>query len=205
MKKRFKKKICWKLSIELSFGDNSISFHETLSVDWHDSLFVCSITIRDWQCFTAETMIFQLLLLGPLITGFTYNLFQNALFAGSVFLTVCLTLGGYAILLPHMPIFFYYISYSSYMRFGLELLVMVTYGLGRPSLPCPDTELYCQVKQPKLVLDRMGIDEGNFVFNIAFLCSYTLAMIAMAFFCIRKSIKEGWHLLTYPYWERRNT
>lgn len=66
MKKRFKKKICWKLSIELSFGDNSISFHETLSVDWHDSLFVCSITIRDWQCFTAETMIFQLLLLGPL-------------------------------------------------------------------------------------------------------------------------------------------
>ncbi|CAB0036164.1 unnamed protein product, partial [Trichogramma brassicae] len=56
-----------------------------------------------------------------------------------------------------LPIYRKIIMYCSYIRYGLEGLIVATYGNNRAKLPCPEEEIYCHYAVPRQLLRAMGI------------------------------------------------
>lgn len=55
-----------------------------------------------------------------------------------------------------LPLYRYLVMYISYIRYGLEGLIVSTYGYNRPKLPCPPTKVYCHYSVPRKLLRAMG-------------------------------------------------
>jgi hypothetical protein len=56
-----------------------------------------------------------------------------------------------------LPIYRQIIMYVSYIRYGLEGLIVATYGYNRGKLPCPEGEMfYCHYAVPRQLLRSMG-------------------------------------------------
>lgn len=55
-----------------------------------------------------------------------------------------------------LPIYRSFVMYLSYIRYGLEALIVATYGYNREKLPCPPEEVYCQYRIPRELLRTMG-------------------------------------------------
>ena len=55
-----------------------------------------------------------------------------------------------------LPTYRTIIMYLSYIRYGLEGLIVATYGYDRQKLPCPADEIYCQYRVPRELLRIMG-------------------------------------------------
>lgn len=45
----------------------------------------------------------------------------------------------------------------SYLRYGLEGIVVSIYGDNRAPLICPDTEVYCQLQDPRQLLREVSL------------------------------------------------
>ena len=55
-----------------------------------------------------------------------------------------------------LPIYRQLVMYSSYIRYGLEGLIVATYGYNRTKLPCPDDIMFCEYSPPRQLLKVMG-------------------------------------------------
>lgn len=55
-----------------------------------------------------------------------------------------------------LPIYRTLVMYLSYIRYGLEALIISTYGYNRENLPCPPEEVYCHYRVPRELLRAMG-------------------------------------------------
>lgn len=52
--------------------------------------------------------------------------------------------------------------YFSYLRYGLEGLVVAIYGKDRTTLYCPSTEIYCNLREPRALLKEVGMEDVNY-------------------------------------------
>lgn len=98
-----------------------------------------------------QTVISECLGLG---LGTTINP-VNGIFFGAVGICLMILLAGFLVLRQDMPVFMYYLSYASYMRYTLEGMVLSIYSYGRENLLC--TETYCHFRSPLVVLDTLGM------------------------------------------------
>ena len=62
-----------------------------------------------------------------------------------------------------LPIYRVLVMYISYIRYGLEGLIIATYGYDRGKLPCPSDEVYCHYKYPRELLRVMGNYKLNLI------------------------------------------
>lgn len=50
----------------------------------------------------------------------------------------------------------------SFLRYGLEGIVFAIYGNDRPDLPCPIEEIHCIYRNPKQLIEVMGLGHAQF-------------------------------------------
>ncbi|XP_067210700.1 ATP-binding cassette sub-family G member 1 isoform X2 [Linepithema humile] len=86
------------------------------------------------------------------------------------------------------PLYRIILMYASYIRYGLEALIVATYGYGRKKLPCPVEEVYCHYGAPKEIFRLIGMENSpNFWLDL-----FALSVILF--------ISKG--ILYYLLWQR---
>ncbi|CAH0388183.1 unnamed protein product [Bemisia tabaci] len=112
----------------------------------------------------------------------------NGVFIGSIMTCVAILFAGFLVLFSHMPRVLYYVSFVSYMRYGLEGLVNSVYGFGRGPLECP--EMYCHYRLPETAFDEIGMVDGRYWPNVAALTLFLLMVTIASFFSLKKSLRS---------------
>lgn len=95
---------------------------------------------------------------------------------------------GFGVRLCDLPIFFYWMSYFSYLRFGLEGLVGSIYGLDRGILDCPTDVTYCHYKYPKKLLLEVGVLADQFSNDIIVLVIFVFILRIGAFLLLKRKL-----------------
>lgn len=97
---------------------------------------------------------------------------------------------GFICLFNHMPIPLYYFSFTSYMRWALEGLVVTVYGYGREPLECPPGHAYCHYRIPGTMFKDVGMKDGNYWNDVGALSTYFFIVTIMSYFALYKSVKN---------------
>ncbi|KAL2732539.1 ATP-binding cassette sub-family G member 1-like [Vespula maculifrons] len=90
-----------------------------------------------------------------------------------------------------MPIYRTIVMYSSYLRYGLEGLIVATYGYNREKLPCPIEEIYCHYSAPKELLRTMKMEHTVFWIDITVLIIILIILKAITFYLLRQRIQPN--------------
>ncbi|XP_076252828.1 ATP-binding cassette sub-family G member 1 [Rhynchophorus ferrugineus] len=85
----------------------------------------------------------------------------NGTFLGPILTVPMMMFAGFGVTLKDLPIYLYWGSYVSYLRFGLEGVVGAIYGLNRQTLDCPEDQ-YCHYKYPKKFLEDIAVKPDQF-------------------------------------------
>lgn len=72
----------------------------------------------------------------------------------------------------------------SYFRAGFHGVIDTVYGMNRPFLACPEGEMYCHFKNPKLFLNEVSIAEINTNDNIILMGSVIIIMHVLTIFTL---------------------
>lgn len=91
---------------------------------------------------------------------------------------------GFGVSLRDLPIYLYWGSYVSYLRYGLEGIVGAIYGLNRPTIYCPD-DAYCHYKYPKKFLEDIAIKGDQFSNDMVALVIILFTLKIFAYFLLR--------------------
>ena len=89
-----------------------------------------------------------------------------------------------------MPTVLYYVSFLSYMKYGMEALSVTIYGYHRDLLECPDQLFYCHYRFPSLILTEIGFDQNSYWLNFTLLILQLLFIRFITFFCLRKNLSK---------------
>ncbi|KAK7601451.1 hypothetical protein V9T40_008892 [Parthenolecanium corni] len=65
-----------------------------------------------------------------------------------------------------IPILIRIAMYFSYIRYGLEGLVIAIYGSGREGMFCPPEEIFCEIRYPDELLKQVGMESVNYCFGL---------------------------------------
>ncbi|CAD6242592.1 GSCOCT00009528001.2-RA-CDS [Cotesia congregata] len=90
-----------------------------------------------------------------------------------------------------LPIYRTLVMYLSYIRYGLEALIISTYGYNREKLPCPSEEVYCHYRVPRELLRAMGMEHCVFWVDFAALVFILMAFKAIAFYLLRQRLRPN--------------
>ncbi|XP_046827924.1 ATP-binding cassette sub-family G member 1-like isoform X3 [Vespa crabro] len=90
-----------------------------------------------------------------------------------------------------LPMYRTVIMYSSYLRYGLEGLIVATYGYNREKLPCPIEEVYCHYSSPRELLRTMKMEHTVFWIDIMVLIFILIFMKALTFYLLRQRLQPN--------------
>lgn len=93
---------------------------------------------------------------------------------------------GFGVRLSDLPFFFYWMSYLSYLRFGLEGLVGAVYGLDRGTMECPAP--YCHYRHPKKLLNEVGVSADQFDNDVIILVLFVFLLRICAFWMLKHKL-----------------
>lgn len=87
----------------------------------------------------------------------------------------------------------------SFLRYGLEGIVIAIYGGDRPNLPCPLEEEYCQYRNPKQLIELIGMEKAVFWFDFVILvfCFITFRVASLYLLRQRLSPNKTFQMLNY--------
>ncbi|XP_050539802.1 ATP-binding cassette sub-family G member 1-like [Daktulosphaira vitifoliae] len=115
----------------------------------------------------------------------------NGVFIGSIITCLCILFAGFLVLFNHMSAFLYYVSYSSYMRYALEGLVLSIYGYGRDPLRCFGDKEYCHYRFPETTFKEIGMTDGRFWIDVSSLSIYLIIILIISYVALRKNLKSS--------------
>ncbi|XP_014213283.1 ATP-binding cassette sub-family G member 1-like [Copidosoma floridanum] len=92
-----------------------------------------------------------------------------------------------------LPIYRQIIMYASYIRYGLEGLIVSTYGYNRNKLPCPEGEdlFYCHYSVPRQLLRAMGMTHAVFWVDFLALLAILLLLRALTYYLLRQRLRPN--------------
>lgn len=90
-----------------------------------------------------------------------------------------------------VPLHWRLAMYCSYLRYGLEGLVVAIYGSGRTDLACPEDEIYCEYKSPKYFIRMMGMKDASFAFDLSMLIFFLVAFNACGYYLLRQRLSPN--------------
>ncbi|XP_031780550.1 ATP-binding cassette sub-family G member 1 isoform X2 [Nasonia vitripennis] len=90
-----------------------------------------------------------------------------------------------------LPIYRQIIMYVSYIRYGLEGLIVATYGYGRGKLPCPPDETYCHYATPRQLLRVMGMERIVFWVDLLALVVILFLLRALTYYLLRQRLRPN--------------
>ncbi|XP_075225271.1 ATP-binding cassette sub-family G member 4-like isoform X2 [Lycorma delicatula] len=80
--------------------------------------------------------------------------------------------------------------YFSYLRYGLEGIISSIYGNNRSKLICPESEIYCQLREPKALLKEVGMEDVNYWVDIGALCISVIVFKIICYILLRKRLNS---------------
>ncbi|CAK1549244.1 unnamed protein product [Leptosia nina] len=80
----------------------------------------------------------------------------------------------------------------SFLRYGLEGLIVAIYGQSRADLICPDDVDYCEFKNVKYFTKLMGMSGVSFWLDISVLFGMLLAMNLVAYYLLRQRLSPNY-------------
>lgn len=80
---------------------------------------------------------------------------------------------------------------TSYLRYGLKAILDAIYGADRPSLPCPEDEIYCFYANPKVLLADMGMLDIHFTQDILILFTFYVFIKSLAYFLLQQRLSPS--------------
>lgn len=79
---------------------------------------------------------------------------------------------------------FRWMWHFSYFRVGFHGILNTVYGMGHEDLICPEKEMYCHFKTPKLFLNDMMIADVSMLGSVMMLSSVIIVMHFMTLFTL---------------------
>lgn len=86
-----------------------------------------------------------------------------------------------------IPLFMQVIMKLSFMRVGIESLVLTVFGYDRQQMMC--TEVYCHFDDPKVLLRFLQVDNLNLWNEIGFLVLFGVVFRTLFYFNLKRRIK----------------
>ncbi|CAI6349564.1 unnamed protein product [Macrosiphum euphorbiae] len=83
----------------------------------------------------------------------------------------------------------------SYLRHGVEALVMAIYGNGRGRMDCPKSEDYCDLRDPSALFKTVGMSEVTYWGSMSALCGMFLAFKVASYVMLRRRLSTKPSLL----------
>lgn len=83
----------------------------------------------------------------------------------------------------------------SYLRHGVEALVMAVYGEGRGLLECPDTMDYCEIRDPSVLFKTVGMSNVTYWGSMSALFGMFLAFKVTSYVLLRRRLSTKPSLL----------
>lgn len=112
---------------------------------------------------------------------------QNSIFVGPALSVPFMLLAVYGLGTgsEHIPILIRIAMYFSYLRYGLEGLVMAVYGNGRKKMVCPPTQAFCELLYPDELLRQVGMENVNYWVDIVALTVMFILFKLLCYFLLR--------------------
>jgi len=90
-----------------------------------------------------------------------------------------------------IPVLIRIAMYFSYLRYGMEGLILSIYGNNRPILPCPEEEVICPFRDPKLLIMFMGMENVKFWIDVVALVVCFFAFRLASFYLLRQRLRPN--------------
>ncbi|XP_013142748.1 PREDICTED: ATP-binding cassette sub-family G member 1-like [Papilio polytes] len=118
----------------------------------------------------------------------------NSVFMGPVLSVPLMLLAVYGIGSGDrpLPLLWKMARACSFMRYGLEGLIVAIYGPPRDDLICPDHVVYCEYKNPNYFVKLMGMTGVSFWMDIGMLVVMLVAMHAVGYYLLRQRLSPNY-------------
>ncbi|XP_046664197.1 ATP-binding cassette sub-family G member 4-like [Homalodisca vitripennis] len=111
----------------------------------------------------------------------------NGIFLGAVGICFMILMAGFLALFKDMPLICFYVTYTSYLRYTLEGMVLAVYSYDRENLACD--EYYCHYRTPMAILDELDMRDGNYWLDVGVLTGMTSFSLLYAYYSLRARMK----------------
>lgn len=91
----------------------------------------------------------------------------------------------------NIPVLIRIAMYFSYLRYGMEGLILAIYGHGRPIIPCPEEEDICPFRDPKLLISFMGMENVRFWMDVLALVICFFVFRLTSFYLLRQRLRPN--------------
>ncbi|KAF5302198.1 hypothetical protein FQA39_LY10237 [Lamprigera yunnana] len=126
-----------------------------------------------------------------LMIGSVLNM-VNSMFMGPCLSVPLMLLAVYGIGQGNdIPILIRIAMYFSYLRYGMEGLIVAVYGNGRPILACPEEETICPLRSPKHLIAFMGMENVIFGVNVLALVICFFVFRLTSFYLLRQRLQPN--------------
>ncbi|KAK4886492.1 hypothetical protein RN001_002763 [Aquatica leii] len=116
----------------------------------------------------------------------------NSMFLGPCLSVPLMLLAVYGIGQANdIPILIRIAMYFSYLRYGMEGLIVAIYGNGRAILSCPEEEVICPLRDPKFLISFMGMDNVIFWVNVIALIVCFFVFRLASFYFLRQRLQPN--------------
>ncbi|XP_073989097.1 ATP-binding cassette subfamily G member 4-like isoform X2 [Rhodnius prolixus] len=117
----------------------------------------------------------------------------NGIFVGPAMSVPFMLLAAYSFgnAVENIPMWIRVGMYGSYLRFGIEGLVMSIYGGPRPHMICPDEEIYCHWNSPKALIKELGMENAEYWFAVILVAFYLVLFKVICYVILRQRLKRS--------------